>query len=488
MLYHNRIRDSLQDKSKPSKTPTLRRNTTALLTCALGVLSLTGHTSTQAALPFTAVTSPQEQPSLAPMLEKVSPAVVNISTTSGSSYDNRLMQDPFFRHFFNLPKDPTRQRKTQSAGSGVIIDAKKGTVVTNHHVIDGADTITIHFSDGISTQARLLGSDPDVDIAVLQIEDKEILKDRPELVVGDAEKLRVGDFVVAIGNPFGLGQTVTTGIVSALGRSGLGIEGYENFIQTDASINPGNSGGALVSLNGELIGINTAIIAPSGGNVGIGFAIPTTMMKASVEQIIEHGEVRRGKIGVLIQNLTPDLAQAFNLPSSQKGVLVSQVQSGSAAADAGLLPGDIVTKIDGKPSDTASQLRNHIGIKSIGDPITVQYLRKGDVQTSTIIIGNSSGLNESRTEASPRGDTNTLKDPRLSGITFMEENGTVVVENITPLEKGAYTGLEKGDVIESINQQHIDSIAAAERAIDPSTPLLIRIGRDNQALYLAIQP
>ena len=226
----------------------------------------------------------QPLPSLAPMLEKVNPAVVNISTyTTRTVQQNPLLRDPFFRRFFNMPEQqqrPERKRRTTSAGSGVIIDAAKGTVVTNHHVVDGADEITVALEDGRSFTATLIGSDPDVDIAVLKIEGDNLT----EIPVSDSEKLRVGDFVAAIGNPFGLGQTVTTGIVSALGRTGLGIEGYENFIQTDASINPGNSGGALVNLKGELIGINTAIIAPAGGNVGIGFAIPTNMANASISR------------------------------------------------------------------------------------------------------------------------------------------------------------------------------------------------------------
>ena len=254
-------------------------------------------------------------PSLAPMLEKVNPAVVNISTFATRQQMNPLLNDPFFRHFFGPGPyhQAPQQKRSQSAGSGVIVDADKGTVITNFHVIDGADEIKVSLNDGRTFAAKLVGSDPDVDIAILDIDADGL----HEVKMADSERARVGDFVVAIGNPFGLGQTVTTGVVSAIGRTGLGIEGYENFIQTDASINPGNSGGALVNLNGELVGINTAIIAPAGGNVGIGFAIPTNMARHSLEQILEHGEVKRGQLGVIIQDLTPDLAEAFDLVGQQ---------------------------------------------------------------------------------------------------------------------------------------------------------------------------
>ncbi|RLT99332.1 MAG: PDZ domain-containing protein, partial [Ketobacter sp.] len=294
-------------------------------------------------------------PSLAPMLEKINPAVVNISTFATRQQMNPLLNDPFFRHFFGPNQRAPQMKRSQSAGSGVIVDAADGTVITNFHVIDGADEIKVSLNDGRTFDAKLVGSDPDVDIAILKIEANGL----HEVKMADSDATRVGDFVVAIGNPFGLGQTVTTGVVSAIGRTGLGIEGYENFIQTDASINPGNSGGALVNLNGELVGINTAIIAPAGGNVGIGFAIPTNMARHSLEQILEHGEVKRGQLGVVIQDLTPDLAEAFGLEGTQ-GVVVSEVQDGSAADKAGIKQGDVITEFDGKEMRTAAQLRNAV--------------------------------------------------------------------------------------------------------------------------------
>ncbi|MDX2426446.1 MAG: trypsin-like peptidase domain-containing protein, partial [Cycloclasticus sp.] len=242
-------------------------------------------------------------PSLAPILDKVTPAVVNIATKNFvQQRENPLLQDPFFRRFFQIPNTPTK-RSSQSLGSGVIVDAQKGLIITNHHVIGKADEITVTLRDGRSFNATVVGSDPESDVAVIKIKAEGLTK----LKIADSDNLRVGDFVVAIGNPFGLGQTVTSGIVSALGRSGLGIEGYEDFIQTDASINPGNSGGALINLRGELIGINTAIIAPNGGNVGIGFAIPSNMAISLKDQLVKFGKTNRGQLGISVQDLTPDL-------------------------------------------------------------------------------------------------------------------------------------------------------------------------------------
>jgi len=269
-------------------------------------------------------------PSLAPMLEKVTPAVVNISTVSAMrSEDHPLLRDPFFRWFFELPRDAPEKR-SQSLGSGVIVDANRGYVLTNHHVIENASEIHVTLNDGRELKAEMLGSDPETDVALLQIE----AVDLNAIPMGNSNQLRVGDFVVAIGNPFGLSQTVTSGIVSALGRSGLGIEGYENFIQTDASINPGNSGGPLVNLRGELVGINTAILAPSGGNVGIGFAIPVNMVEAIQRQIVEFGGVHRGTFGVTMQTLSPDLAPALRLPPDARGAVVTGIRLGCCACRA----------------------------------------------------------------------------------------------------------------------------------------------------------
>jgi Do/DeqQ family serine protease len=307
------------------------------------------------------------------MLERATPAVVNISTVSVIRADDHpLLRDPFFRWFFDVPRNQQR-RKNQSLGSGVIVDAAQGYVLTNHHVIDKADEVQVTLHDGRVLTATVLGADPDTDVALLQIP----AEDLEALPLADSDRLRVGDFVVAIGNPFGLRQTVTSGIVSALGRSGLGIEGYENFIQTDASINPGNSGGPLVNLRGELVGINTAILAPGGGNVGIGFAIPVNMARSVMEQIVEFGGVRRGVFGIGIQELTPQLAQALGV-AQRRGAVIAEVRPGSAAADAGLQVGDVALSLNARPVVSAADLRTRLALLRIGDEVRLKVLRQGE--------------------------------------------------------------------------------------------------------------
>ncbi len=330
-------------------------------------------------------------PTLAPLVKQVTPGVVNISTSGKVRIEDspllsdpnfrRFLEDPRFRRFFSLP-DPQAERETHSIGSGVIVDARGGYVLTNHHVVKDADEILVTLKDRRALKAELIGSDPQTDIAVLRVE----APDLKALPLGDSDQLEVGDYVVAIGNPFGLGQTVTLGIVSALGRSGLRLEAYEDFIQTDAPINPGNSGGALVDLHGQLIGINTAIVAPTGGNVGIGFAIPINMARLAMEQIIEYGEVRRGRLGIVIQDITPDLAKGLRLESLD-GALISQVVPGSPAAGAGLEPGDVIRSIDGKEVRGVADLRNEVGLRRIGEEVELQILRRGKKRKATLAIG-----------------------------------------------------------------------------------------------------
>lgn len=419
-------------------------------------------------------------PSLAPMLKNVNPAVVNISTFTNRTVQNPLLNDPFFRHFFNNPGSQQQQtpqkRRTQSAGSGVIIDAEKGTVVTNFHVIKGADEIVVSLDDKRSYEATLIGSDPEVDIAVLKIEAKNLV----ELKLADSDELQQGDFVVAIGNPFGLENTVTTGVVSALGRSGLGIEGYENFIQTDASINPGNSGGGLVNLRGELVGINTAIIAPTGGNVGIGLAIPVNMAKNSVDQIMENGEVKRGQLGVIIQDLTPDMAEAFNLDRQAQGVVIAQVRDGSAADKGGLKADDIVTSVNGKSINSSSQLRNEVGSRRIGDTLKLKIIRDGKKRKLDVKIGER----EKATQGAKKIHS-ALEGAQLEDSDDGESVTVVGVVNGSVAER---SGLKRGDLIVSVNRTRVKNLeqvfSIAERS---SGNMLLRIIRDNSAFYLVLR-
>src|SRR5690348_5260916 len=372
----------------------------ALVLCS--VLSLGWPVASRAALPSSVAGQPL--PSLAPMLQKVTPAVVNISTKTRVAVRDPYFDDPMFRQFFGLPSSP-RERVEQSLGSGVIVDAAKGYVLTNNHVVGGADDIRVTLQDGRSFKATLIGTDPDTDVAVVRIPAQNL----KALPVADSSKLRVGDFVVAVGDPFCLGQTVTSGIVSALGRSGLGGSGYQNFIQTDASINPGNSGGALVNLNGELVGINTMILSPSGGNVGIGFAIPSDLTAQVMGQLVAHGRVVRGSLGVQTQDITPRIAKLLNLSASQ-GVVVTRVAPDSAAAHAGLAPGDVLQAIDGKPLHDSDELRNTEGLLPLGSQVTLKVMRDGKPRQVQATL---------TPEKLATVDGGTL-DGRLAGVRFSE--------------------------------------------------------------------
>jgi Do/DeqQ family serine protease len=311
-------------------------------------------------------------PSLAPMLARITPGVVNIAVKGKVREENPLLQDPFFRRFFNMPQQrQPEERETQATGSGVIVDAAQGYVLSNAHVVENATSIEVTTKDNRRFPARLIGRDAETDVAVLQIAAQNLTA----VPMGDSDHLQVGDFVLAIGNPFGLGQTVTSGIVSALGRSGLGIEGYEDFIQTDASINPGNSGGPLVSFYGQVVGINTAILAPGGGNIGIGFAVPINMARRIMEELLRSGEVKRGRIGVEIQDLTPDIAQAMNT-SHTTGAIIRRVEPSSPADRAGLRSGDLVVAVNGTAVRSGTQLRNMIGLSRIGEEVTLTVVRR----------------------------------------------------------------------------------------------------------------
>ncbi len=437
-----------------------------------------------AALPFSWFGGEDKMPSLAPMLEQSKPAVVNISTKSYIRVqDNPLLNDPFFRRFFNIPEQQAQQRTKQSLGSGVIYDAKKGLVLTNNHVIHRADEITVSLTDGRSFQAELVGTDPATDIALIKIPAVNLTA----LPLADSEQLRVGDFVVAIGNPFGLGQTVTSGIVSALGRSGLGIEGYEDFIQTDASINPGNSGGALVNLRGELIGINTAIFSPGqrAGNIGIGFAIPSNMVKQITDQLIKNGEVKRAHLGVQMQDITPDLAKAFDL-DSEKGAVVTSIQPNSAADEAGLKIGDIVIAIDDEMLVSADSLRNSIGLLMVGETIKLDIVRDGKARVIKATV-----------KETKKQIANNAVHPKLAGATFgdIEESSPyfgkvegVLIYSIKPNSPADRAGLRKGDIITSVNKQAIRNLAEFKPlAFNGGQQLLLNITRNRQAMFLILR-
>jgi serine protease Do/serine protease DegQ len=425
-----------------------------------------------------APTATQVVPTLAPLMREVTPAVVNISVkTRAPMEQNPLFQDPFLRRFFDLPNQP-REPQSQSVGSGVIVDARKGLVLTNHHVIANATEVSITLKDSRQLPAKVVGSDSETDIALLQVKPENLT----QVPLGDSDKLEVGDYVVAIGNPFGLGQTVTMGIVSALGRTGLGLEGYEDFIQTDASINPGNSGGALVSLRGELIGINTAIIGPSGGNVGIGFAVPINMARAVADQLAQFGEVRRGRIGVSVQDLTADVAQAMKLDRSA-GALVTRVEPNSPADKGGLKPRDVVTAVGGRPVKSGGDLRLRIGLLRVGDKVDLNVIRDGQPRTVSVTVGQRE---QQRADA---GDA----VPRLAGASFSSEDQGgrsrgVLVSNVEQNSPAWQAGLRQGDVIVALNRQPVSNVDAFLRiARGVRGPLALNLVRGEARMMLVIQ-
>ncbi|MGI0526740.1 DegQ family serine endoprotease [Rhizobium giardinii] len=410
------------------------------------------------------------QPSLADVLEEVTPAVVNIAVRSRApAATNPLYNDPFFRRYFNLPEQ--RQQRL-SAGSGVIVDADKGYILTNHHVVENAGEIAVTLKDRRRFTAKLEGSDKATDIALLKIEADKLTA----LSFGDSGALRVGDSVVAIGNPFGLGQTVTSGIVSALGRGGINVEGYEDFIQTDASINPGNSGGALVTADGLLVGINTAIIAPAGGNVGIGFAVPIAMASRVMEQLIEHGEVRRGRIGISVQDLTPDLAEALGIEQSY-GAVVGRVERNSPAAHAGLQAGDVIIAVNDRKITGSADLRNRVGLAQVGSDVKIEYLRDGVPKTVTVRIEPDEALAEP-----------SAVSARLEGAQFEDAAGNVVVSGIEDGSAAARSGLRAGDVIVAVNRRPIATVAELAAALkNASGTIALDLFRGGSKLFLVIQ-
>jgi serine protease Do/serine protease DegQ len=412
-------------------------------------------------------------PSLAPMVKRVSPAVVNIATKGTVQEQNPLLNDPFFRRFFDVPNAP-RQRQFQSAGSGVIVDAKQGYIITNAHVIENATEITVTLLDNRALTAKVVGKDTGSDVALLQVPAENL----SAIPLADSDRTEVGDFVVAIGNPFGLGHTVTSGIVSALGRSGINPEGYEDFIQTDASINPGNSGGALVNLDGQLVGINTAIISRTGGNIGIGFAIPVNMMKTVMAQLAKYGEVRRGVLGVNIQTLTPDIAKSMDLDNVQ-GALISQVVEGSAAEKAGIKAGDVVTAVNGKPVKDAAALRNAIGMLSIGERVDVALLRDGKPRRVTAVIGDRDTVAESAASSLHSG---------LEGADLADaQGGGVLLRAVADGSPAAQRGLRANDVILAVGRTRVANLAEFRRATEGQPAFVVQIRRGSAMLVIPIR-
>ena len=416
-------------------------------------------------------------PSLAPMVKQVSPAVVSIQTRGKvREQRNPLMDDPFFKRFFNMPDSPA-EREFQAAGSGVVVDSKQGYIITNAHVIDNASEITVFAEDDRQFKATVVGKDTATDVAVLKVKDANL----PEIAMADSDTAAVGDFVVAVGNPFGLQHTVTSGIVSGLGRSGLNEDGYENFIQTDASINPGNSGGALVNLRGELVGINSAILSGNGGgNIGIGFAIPTNMARAVMEQLVKYGEVKRGLLGVTTFTLTPGLAKSTG-NAEARGALVSQVLDGSAAAKAGVQAGDVITAVNGRAIKSGAELRTAIGLLRVGQKVQLDVLRDGRKLQLTASI-NEPSKDQSEDNASG-GDPH----PALAGASFEDTPNGVRVQSVDPRSPAAASGLRVGDFILAVGRQRIDSLATLREALKEDGSYLLTIRRGDRQMVVPLQ-
>ncbi|SHO55347.1 Do family serine endopeptidase [Vibrio quintilis] len=449
----------------------------ALTALSLCISSVITPLPASAALPL--AVNGEQVPSLAPMLEKVTPAVVSIAVEGTQVSRQRLPEQ--FRFFFgpDFPTEKLQERPFKALGSGVIIDKDKGYVVTNYHVINSADKIRVKLHDGREYDAELVGGDKMSDIALIKLNKA---KNLTEIKVADSDKIRVGDFSVAIGNPFGLGQTVTSGIISALGRSGLNIENFENFIQTDAAINSGNSGGALVNLKGELIGINTAILGPNGGNIGIGFAIPSNMMKNLTDQILEFGEVKRGMLGVQGGEVTSELAKAMGYESS-KGAFISEVVPDSAADKAGLKAGDIITSVNDKKIDTFSELRAKVATLGAGKGVKIGILRDGKSMTFDVTLGEQ---NETKTKAENLHKglagaelSNTIDSDSIQGVKVTK------VAKDSPAERYQ---LQEGDIIIGVNRQRIKNIAQLRKILDKDPDILaLNIQRGDRTIYLVIR-
>jgi serine protease Do/serine protease DegQ len=416
-------------------------------------------------------------PSLAPIVKKASPAVVNIATrgTLREQRRNPLLEDPFFRRFFDAPDLVPRERQFQSAGSGVIVDARQGYIITNAHVVENADEITVTLLDDRQIKAKVVGADKPSDVALLKIPANNLV----EMPLADSSKAEVGDFVLAIGNPFALSHTVTSGIISALGRSDGSADSYQDFIQTDAPINPGNSGGALVDLKGQLVGINTAIFSGSGGNIGIGFAIPSNMVKAVMTQLVQYGEVKRGMLGVQLSNqFTPEIAKSLGLENA-RGAWVSEVVEGGAADKAGIKAGDVITSINGKAVANSTELRHNIGLLRIGDKVEIGLLRDGKPRRVTAVIGERSGTT---------ADAAAQIHPSFEGAVFTDadNSGGVVVQSVAAGSPAAQAGLRPNDIILGIGRERIANVEQLRAAVKGQESFAITIQRGRSRLVFPV--
>jgi Do/DeqQ family serine protease len=407
---------------------------------------------------------------------------VNIATRGTvAAPRNPLLEDPFFRRFFDVPEQGPRQRQFQSAGSGVVIDAKAGLIITNAHVVENATDITITTQEGRDYKAELVGADPASDVAVVRVKNARLV----DLPIGDSSRAEVGDFVVAIGNPFGLQHTVTYGIVSALGRSGLNPDGYEDFIQTDASINPGNSGGALVNLRGELVGVNSAILSRSGGNIGIGFAIPSNMVKNVADQLVKFGKVERGILGVNIVTLDPGTADNLGLADAQ-GALVSQVVEGSAAEKAGVKAGDVITAINGSNVRSGGELRNRIGMLRVGEQVRLTVLRDGKPRDITATV--QARTDAAADERGAGGADPAALHPSLEGAVLADApGGGVLVRALPQGSPASQSALREGDVITGVNRRPVASLRELRAAVAGQSSFVLSIRRGNALLVLPVR-
>ena len=415
-------------------------------------------------------------PSLAPLVKRVAPAVVNIRV-SQTVESPSLYGDEMFRRFFGIPDDPRgRSREVASAGSGVIVDAENGYILTNHHVVADADKIQISLLNEDSLDAEVVGSDAATDIALLKVEPEGLTA----LPIGESDTVEVGDFVIAIGNPFGLGHTVTSGIVSALGRTGISRNGLEDFIQTDASINPGNSGGALVNMRGELVGINSAIISRSGGNVGIGFAVPSAIARSIMRQILDFGEVRRGLLGVTIQTIDEESAAALGT-EVERGALITGIEPGSAAEEAGLRVDDIIVGVDSRRIDNNRELANAIGLRGSGEKVEIEYFRDGRRRSVTAELG------QRVAEQIQGSDIHAGLEGAMFATSSASATGGVEVAAVEENSPAAQRGLRSGDVITAVNRQPVQNIQQLREVASEHRILFLMVRRGDRQLMLQIR-